>query len=346
MPLELMRSFPLRETIAAILRGTFDRQQISRFIALCHAMAQTKLERKFSLGQLHSSIIGLPISDLAMDCIADLFRMDEDGTPVRIHAYFSGVDIRTLPHEQLMILVSRLVFSSVNSSLFRVYNEADPALGRIIRNIKLCLGSLGIYTESERFGDTILTPTLANPLTERPPLDRESLGRVMQYLDLANDTVPTMLSGLSFFLRGQSEYARSVPLTMVALAFRDYLSSLNPSTRDATNEAETTLAHQDRDLVLRHAVERLRKRMRGTYVGFDELTEEEFDMLFAVVAEFLQKEAEGPTVNRSLFGTLAERVPGMNEEVYLKRYRNVLEYLLRLARKETRDALSVHLESA
>lgn len=337
-------NFPLREILRAILRNSHTPAQHRQFIALCHAMALVRLERKASLGQLHPCIIESSISDLAFDCIAEMFRENEDAIPVQIQAYFSSIDLGTTSDQQILVFLRRLVFNVVNISLFRIYNEIDPALGRIIRNIKLSVGSLGTFEESELFGDTLLAPVYCDPLVHLPMMERDALTKLLYTLQIHDDRVPTMLSALSRHLREQREYSRRVPLITIAVAYRDYLAYFQQHLPDETNAAERILDESDHADLLKRSVGTVRRRMYSHYVEGEGIDEQTYSQFFSIIEEKLKGEFEGDGNEISLRDAAIGRIPSLSAEEYYSRHRNTLEYLLRLSRREVRKQIVRDLE--
>ena len=131
------RLLPVRELLCSILRNEAPSRAFTHFINLCTSIALTHLERKAATGQINRGMIQLSLKDLALDCVADLFRLDEQGIPVQMRMYFECVNLEEASEEETLILLRRLIFSKVKQGLFRTYNEMDPSLGKIIRNIKL-----------------------------------------------------------------------------------------------------------------------------------------------------------------------------------------------------------------
>ena len=166
-------------------------------------------------------VAGLSSSDLAYDCVADLFRRDERGSLIQIRAYFGALEISDASDAEMLMHLRRLVFSAVNQGIYRLYRQADPAFGKILRNIKLAVATLQNFTEEiERFGEPYLVPALADPLTECPPFEIGYLERALAPFVRNSPSVPTLLGALSFILRQQEKCSPAIALATVASLFR------------------------------------------------------------------------------------------------------------------------------
>ncbi|MGA9119878.1 MAG: hypothetical protein WB699_10980 [Bacteroidota bacterium] len=311
----------------------------TQFVHICHAVALTLLERKAATGQLTPSILSLPLRDLAFDCIADLFTLNEEKIPVQIQVYFECVDLESISEEETLSYLRRLVFSKVRNGLFRTYNEMDPTLGKILRNIKLGASLAGEFVEGDRFGDTVLSATGCDPLFGKPLLDRESLFRILSRIHRPDSRIPSMLSALSSHIREQSDYCRVVPLVPLGLALRDFLSS----SRIHPDEPET---HIDLDLdsgtfqrIVEEACSSVERQMRRKYTVSGGIDEALYKSYFDVIAATLISEACETEMEGSLFHRLQTRYPDLNEEEYRSNHRNTVEYLMKLVRKRARLSL-------
>jgi len=334
------RLLPVKELLRAVLRNEARPQEFNGFVNLCISIALTLLERKAASGQLSRVMFQIPLKDLAVDCVADLFRIDEDGVPIQMQTYFECVNLSEASEEETLILLRRLIFSKVRQGLFRSYNEHDPSLGRILRNIKLGVNLTGEFAESERFGDTVLTPTRCEALTSKPAIQRETLSQMLGEIQLANDHVPSMLSALSLHLRNQTTYSRIIPLIPLALAWREHLIS-NRVTEDATfSMADTGLLTQDVRRIAQEACDAVKEVMRPRYVKVDGIDEVTLDAYFRAIAASVFAEYWDAKNSESLFTLLKAEIPRLTEQEYRANHRNALEYLLKLVRKRTRAELT------
>ncbi len=209
----------LRVIIAAILAGSHSRKELNCLIGVSHSLAASFLASKATTESL-ISVYDLTTSDLAYDCIADLFQEDGDGKYRQLQAYFAGLSIATARDEEILIHLRRLVFSKVNQSIFRLYSEADPSLSKILRNIKLAIHSLKNFEEIERFGEPCIVPSLCDTLVHLPPFEREELEHCFLHIARGDELIPDLLAKLSLLLREQIERCRILPFVGVGILFR------------------------------------------------------------------------------------------------------------------------------
>ncbi|MBI5473448.1 MAG: hypothetical protein HY961_13980, partial [Ignavibacteriae bacterium] len=161
----------LRENLSAILEGSHTRTQLHTFVHHCNAIALTLIQSRIASGSIHVRRFGLEPCDIAFDAIADLFREDDHGNLVQINAYFESIDWRNAEDEALLIHLRRLVFARTNQGLFRMFQEIDPGLGKILRNTKLAIAALNTFVEMDHFGEPCIAPGLCDPLVRLPMID-------------------------------------------------------------------------------------------------------------------------------------------------------------------------------
>lgn len=126
----------VKQLIRSIISKEPQHGGTNEFIGVCLRMAIVYLRKKASGGRLNPSFFGLSIEDLATDLIADLFQRDEKGVFVQITKYFRKLDCENLLEEELMGYTRQLVFSKVTEQLCRLYRQHDPALAKVLRNLK------------------------------------------------------------------------------------------------------------------------------------------------------------------------------------------------------------------
>jgi hypothetical protein len=332
----------LRIWIEAAVENTLTVHQLNGFVELCHSMAAVALRRKIAPMMLDSGVHGTNYRDLAYDCIAELFQQGENGSLLQIRAYFQGIDRAGSSDQELLTHLRRIVFTKVNHGVVRFYGEADPDLGKILRNIRLSIQALRNFTVVERFGETFLLPAFSPSLENLPPFGREELERTLRGDARADDHVPAMLAHLSRLLRGQHEHSRLVSLTTVALTIKSIY--FTPERVDPGHVAvEDPFTVSEILTLVQSACSEVLGRMAAEYVDSGKVEREMFRKYTLVVEKnvalrFTGEESDG----HSLFCGLKSLVPSLSEAEYRVTHRARLEYLSRLAYKRSVEILRMN----
>ena len=319
----------LREAVEQFRAGNVDPRGLNRFVRLCHSLAESHLSGR-RLSAVLSRVHGLNVSDLAFDCIGDLFRRDDTGRYPQLQTYFESCLVAKVSDQELLVYVRRLVASKVNQGMFRLLNEADPSLGKILRNIKLAIASLHNFDEVERFGEPYLIPSLCETLEHLPALEQEELERNLMGMTTGSENVPVLLSKLAVYLRTQSLRRRRVSLVMTALVFRSVLALRAELPAEATPPADPG-ASLDAATAIRLTMNDMRQET-ARYVQRRKAKADHLEAYCMVIEERLTRRIlHDDGQDFTLFGGLKAIYPTLTKEQYRKLHRSRLEYLARMA---------------
>jgi hypothetical protein len=303
------RKMELRPIINTVLERNPSPNSINELIFLCRKIALVHLRRKAVTGRLHPDICTMPLDDLAIDCIADLFQQDDDGNIVQVRSYFEGLPIENISDEDLLTHLRRLICGRVNQSIFRIYNEMDPSLGKILRNMKLAVQALYNFDMVDRFGENCIIPSNCKSFEQLPVVDRAELESQLRKYANGSESIPELMAILSRYLREQTENSRIVPLTAVAFIFRSiYSNRIDMETGETFIEDQFIVG--DTTSIIQEVCSRM-------------MSENE--------AKYVRKKKDGE--RSSFYESLSSLIPGMTKEEYRKRHKAKIEYLARLTHR-------------
>jgi hypothetical protein len=328
----------LRASICAIVSGSQTRQQLNEFVLVCHAIASISLRRKVAAAMLQSRFHYSTYSDLAFDCIADLFTQDDHGVLTQVKGYFEGLDLVASDNEELLSHLRRLIASKVNHGMFRVYGEVDPGLGKVLRNIKLAIQARDNFTVMTRFGDWYLCPTMTEPNLHLPVFEPQELERELCRTANGSETVPELLSKLSLLLRRESANANSVPLLTVARVFRsiyirggEVVDSVGP---------EDSFIVPDAIAIIDEMCGNIKSEMKPKYVDRKKVEHDTFETYFAVIRlSLIDHFVGGDGKPATFFENFKTLQPDLTREAYYDYHRPVVEYLGRITRERVAERL-------
>ena len=337
MPAHSELAAGLKGTLAGALSDRPDNNHLNRLIEICHSLAFAAVCAKSARGRLYQEV-STNLSDLAFDCIAELFQRDEEGNLVRIRTYFESFDVRHATDPDLLAHLRRLVFSAVNQSLFRIYNDLDPSFGKILRNIKLAIQSLGNFRETERLGEPCIAPILCDPLEHLPLMEWDRLQTELAGMALGTEKIPELLAKLALLLRRQSEYARLIPLTTLARAVKGLYALKQIGPASATEEQHGAI-HHDVATACRWASSIVRTKAEKKYVGKKKISQEILGKYLEAVDEYLAGKLNGGLKDLSLYESVIRVFPGMKRGAYNRVHRSRVDYLARQVEKLALDRL-------
>jgi hypothetical protein len=331
-----------RTLLESILSGGYTPLDVREFVELCYTLALPLIRSKLALGKFHHAVAGMREADIVYDCLADLFQRDEKGMFVRIQSYFSRDDVARgdASDEELLVALRRLVFLKVQNNLIRLLSDADPTLGKVLRNIRLAMQKEKLFMEVDRFGETYLA-TVHSPFpSTKPACSLEWLERELLRVVLLQDTTNIILRRLRTMLEEQTEFQRAVPLIPLALIVRKVFA-LRWETEEVVGGI-TSESLQDEEVrrAASRVCETVRKKMAEAYGKKRKLSGTMVERYLAAIEDILiQDFASEGRDGTSYFEILRRRIPSLTKSVYMKKHRSVVEYLAKSAKKEMRAEL-------
>jgi hypothetical protein len=322
----------LKDDLKALLEGKASAFQLKRIVRLCHANAEGIIARRGHLGHL-IRLHGLNLTDLAFDCISDLFARDDEGRYRSLESYFSAYDFAGFSDEEAYFHLQRLSFTRVRNGLFRLYSEMDPQLARILHNIKIAARALGQFTEINHLGESCLAPSLAETSEHLPPAEASDLTALLSSESSGREFIPELLGKLCMSLRKQTHFSRAVPIVTIGLAIRAFYRQKEiPELGEPATVIDEGVI--DAAEAIGEACNAIRARAYDKYVGRAKVSEEMFELYIRVIAQMLEMRFiahDGASFQLSEYFLML--APGMTLEEYRKKHRNKVEYLARLAQK-------------
>lgn len=321
----------LKSNLLSLLSGTYSHRELSSVVFLCHSMAVTFLEGKAASGTINKEFIRLSLHDAAYDCIADLFRRDDDGVLIALVSYFSAFTVHRLDDQEVLSHLRRLTFTKVNDGIVRLYHDGDPALSKIIRNIRLAVRSLGNFREVDRFGELYLAPTMCDLLEHLPKLDEQQIEHLLDPDVQGIENVLEIVGALARNLRDQDVYARMVSITHLALTVRSLYSRKAMLSSSFVDSPESAAEQTVRETMLA-ALRRIKSKFVSSYVAKGKLSDEMYETYFAVIKDRLEYMLQTGSIDgQSLFTCLQKYRPELSVDTYKALHRSRLEYLFKLS---------------
>lgn len=325
-----------RQTLCVILDGTYTPLDVREFVQLCYLLALPLVRSKIQRGKVNTELLGLSEVDIVYDCLADLFRRDSTGQFLHVSAFFESqnVDPRTAHEDEVLLTIRRLVFGRVHHSIVRLYSEADPALGKVLRNLSIDLDHSHQFEHKARFGETYLIVHDADPCLHRPPMPSDRLRQQFSQIVSVRDSIPEMLRKLHGMLAEEETYQRAVPLVVAGLMFKDAYALGVEVQRDEHPPAEEQVEKEEMGRMVEKVCAKVADGAHPTYVGKGKRTQDEYGKYVAALREILLSELGVTEGNgASYFDQLKIQMPGLTKPAYLRRHKQILEYLARRAKK-------------
>lgn len=333
---------PLKELLLSACSGDYTNRQMQELYRLIYTLGFRLVRRRIVSSNLSVELLGLSEADITHDCIAELFVLGNSNELSEIRKYFDyqRIPIEDQPEEILFVHVRKLVFTVVNDNIFRLYNEADPSLGKILRNIKLALGRHPEFSQSTLFGEYYLELKSCDPMPGCGAMPDEDLkSEIYEIMSTEND-VPGILRKLASHLQYQDIYRRQVRMISVACAIRDCYRHHQTSAQKTAQPIETTFTEDTTEQIIKETCNKVKAEMMFRYVRKNKVNMETFVLYINVVERALQGEfIAGTNGEISYFEHFNDLFPEITRGEYLNKHRVIIEYLCKISKKRVREKL-------
>ena len=332
----------LRKILIEATREFPSAKSVGELVNISYTISISYLSVKIYNRKLNLAFFGIPLNDLAIDCIAELFRRDEKGVLTEFQHKFSDV-INTEPCDRVK-LISRLrgiVFNSVDRSLFKLYGIFDSSLAKFIRNIKIAVGKNSDVFLNKRNGESLLVTKLSKDTNNKnfPPVDvlRIEIMRKLKPGFTTNDFLTCLHDVLSI----QEEYSSSFPLIGAAMLLRSLYSE---DTEPPKNEFEYPFWEDDLMRLIGDVVGKLEKQIITKYYIKGKITREDIKVYRTLMSDILRQEfIPGNKDEISYYKLSKSRIRDLTQESYTERYKTKIEYLAKIAKAELKESIKKEL---
>ncbi len=338
------------------IAGDYTRDQLGELHKLVYILARGYVRMRSRNGQLPLRLLGLCEADVVHDCIAEIFTRNGTGELVEISRYFSyrRVTPGTIPGEKLTAHLRNLVFTVAGDNIFRMLNEADPALGKVIRNLKLAVQKSDDWTMETRFEDKVLVLRCHDGASHRdgvgpahrlqvPPEDHH-IEPVVYEAIARHREIPALMSCLADKLRNSERVCQPIPIISLAVMIKQGYERHRVAD-DAPEATESGMDQGELAVVIGECCDAVDRSMRNKYVGRGRVNDEIFTNYIAALRQYyVSGLALGgdphPAGRVTHFDSLQAVLPSLSREEYSRNHRTVFEYLARQVKACLRNSLS------
>jgi hypothetical protein len=323
----------IRGTINRCVSNKYDRKDVNRLVRLCHRYAYSYLRMKRSAGN-YFVIENENIEDLALDFIAELFQKEKDGSLVALQGYFKDKDLNTCTDADVKIELRKLVFTKVDDNLFRYYGEKDPSLRKIIRNLKLAVRERNCsHAVCYRDGFLIVDDDEPGNATIMPAdfMQMRLCSRIQGEMQ-----IPEIIIHVIDIIREQDSHRKRFPLVILASIIRESFVILHDEThpQNVRSAAESNLLKNDLDKYIDDTVERIKNDIGPRYINKGKLQPETIDHFFNAATDIVRDDFSEQENGFSQYDHIRKYDENLDYEQYRRKHRPVLEYLVKLIRKD------------
>lgn len=317
-----------------------DRSTVKNFINLCHKTAIAYLRRKEVSFSYYNNFFGLTLEDVALDCIAGMFKQDIDGNYFEFTHYFKKIaPIEQLSDSNTFIYLRRLIFSQVNHHLFRINQAFDPVLGKIIRNIKLTIAKNTNLTTSTLFNQKIITLRNYNYSSDHKLIIPIEFLQIELFSDAIKiSDYSSILNKLYAILIEMTEYRKVIFLLDLAMLIRNAILMNYEINEKASGLEESS--EMDVIRILNYTMLKVDYLLQNSYVKKEKMNSSEAEIYSTVIREIIQDfYLNSPPQMDHFYEHLCTHIKDLTKENYNRSFRTKVEYLVKIAKQEMNKTL-------
>ncbi len=334
----------LKTTLASLSEGKATHRDVLSIVQVSRAIVTAYLNVKMSsLSYLYQSQ-GLSETDLAYDCIADLFRSNDGQHYPKVEAFTASLHAPfiEMPPVEVFIAFRGFLTRVAKGHIADLFYLSDPVGGKIHRNIRECVHShagLTLFETPEGLYLSVDPEMRSGTAAEFP---REEMERALfSRMDHERGT-GLLLHQVREILAGDERYSGRIRLFDLVQIFKRIFGADDLDRLAEPKSDFYGLSEADIGVLRDRTLKTTKEKIFLTYLGTGKLTRREAMALYQTVADIIDEWIEGSDGTVSLFSRLTLHLE-TDSGKYGERYRAKLEYLVKTARRELAALLSKEL---
>lgn len=331
-----LKGISLKSLFDKVLKGSISHSELAHLIHFCRSISESYLlHRRTSLYQI-CSLNGFTVSDLAMDCIAELFARDEAGDFYQFKNFANSLNSKLdeIREIELQLAFKQFALKVTISQLAKIYQQADPMGAKIHRNIKEWTKKISDIKLVEDFRGYVIQPADRDPLDHLPQYPTPQLQNELLKVSTSKATTPDLLNCLITILNQQQDYRRSVPLFEVVQIFKRFY--LNFTELEMVEEGDFSIeeiARIDLENIKRQTQFTVQEKIFSTYLVTGKINKNEARALSEILMAIIDDWCMDNPDRLSLYQYAQEHL-NISETEYERDWRSKVEYLYKLAREK------------
>lgn len=333
----------LSQLIGSAQKRYPERTSLNKLFKVCFQISYTYLCYKVKNGHLKLSSFNLTLKDLALDCIGELFGLDEEGFLFNFrNAGLIDENKNGEEDDLIFVKLKTLVIGKVNDHLFKLYRESDSDLGKLIRNIKLNVIKINDLELVRKNGSlTILSRKFLHVEDHKPQFPREVFYSELLPRIRGKTSLKAILQEIPFVLSVQKLYVNYFPLTSTALVIRQIFVEENMLDEIPGVELPST---EERDNLICEAINNIKNLCGNKYVAANKITADTLEKYFNAIREILvDSYIQYNLQDNSYYDILINFITLSDKEDYMNNHRTRFEYLVSLVRNEFIELIKMEI---
>ncbi len=299
--------------------------ELREFIEICISISLFILNKKHHSLKKVFADQGVGFDDAAVDAITPLFIKDDSLDLTGIHRSLLSWHKKIITEADAHFFVFRIIANRTEQTVRLILFEIDPLYGRILRNIVYKSGALG-YKKVNYAGTTYLLDLHETEITGKV-INEDHFDNIP--LHISTDKFGINLPDIFNYIKNHTNYFPAIPLNELVVRLKNIYRDLN------FNEIE--MDNFRVDLEIKYSVEKslaaIYNKIEVSYIKKGILSIEEGDVLKSALKEVSVDLMDGG-IQHGIEVYLEPYFIHLTKTEIREKYRNILDYLIRMLKKE------------
>ncbi|MBS4028756.1 MAG: hypothetical protein KGZ58_08965 [Ignavibacteriales bacterium] len=332
----------LKQTLQLLCGHSLPEKELSRLVHTSRLIIQKYLLHFRSSLSALSENIGLSASDIAYDCLGEIFARDKDNTFHRIEEFISHLEkgFDDTSETEIFFAYEGLLSAVADAHLARLYAQADPTGAKILRNIRDTVKKTFFFSLHKDFRGSVLIPNNIESLDHLPEFPLEQLSARFILKTNRDNTTGQLLEILFRILTEQQTFRRSVPLNDIVQLFKKIYPAQSGAEISENEDGEFSLHVVDGaftqfelDQMRLHVEETVKEKIFLTYYTKGKVDKKQAESLFYamqdVITDWMYSQDGQETLRPYI-----QKYLRLDDAAYENNFRLKMEYLRKIAREE------------
>jgi len=368
-----LKNYHLQEILARLLSNSYTNHDLLTFIDLSEKIAVGYLRFFQFNGKKITNSNGFEFSELpniAIDCIAPIFRRNEKYEFVELRKFFSPhFSSSNIPDDLVLFVeLKRLIIQLVKQGLATIFRERDPEGARLLRNIRGAIQKSDDLIIFENLSQVYVFSTInlndpdlfrkfyRGEIDIHHPRVREKLRRDLPLIpidDLKNDflakyspflRIPVMIRNLLRIVSQKNAFANYLTIDEIVDVTKDFKRrevSIGdfPGQILAEETPEDVYDAKQFDHIMAQIPLRISELIERKYGYNQKFPPDVLSAFQKALINFSENYINGRK-KVSHFHLLKAHLPGLTFQEYRQTYRNAFEYLIKNLRQEMKAGIA------
>jgi hypothetical protein len=305
---------------------------VNALVETCIKLARSYLRFSYHKIAKHLQNDSLTFNEFAISSAAPLFKRDENDRFVSLEKAMASWKHKITDDAEAMYFLSKLVSKQVAPHIFDYYRENDPLFAKVYDSLHYHIRTSGVKKISH----------LAVVYLIRQEHSVENLEWVdREHIEAAPAPLFVPDKGFLTALFGHFDELTSKPCALPLSAIIERMKGIIVSSSQISNRYEDEAFNIDASAMIEQALTMCKHKLHKSYYAKGKLTGEEASALFNTL-KIMTKDMKDGGIKPGLFEYLKQCLPAVSRAEYDGRHRHILEYLIKLLKKNLAAGLSVH----